>query len=90
VISTSNSVPLVGGDRKAFGVWASAFSVPGARCDVGVLRFRSVVRHSGSFVGQVGGSWKVERQANSAVYWKKEDRGKSNPLSVFSEGHQSH
>jgi hypothetical protein len=37
VISTSNSVPLVGGDRKAFGVWRSAFSVPGARGDVGVL-----------------------------------------------------
>jgi hypothetical protein len=25
VISTSNSVPLVGGDRKAFGVWRFPF-----------------------------------------------------------------
>jgi hypothetical protein len=25
VISTSNSVPLVGGDRKAFGVWRFSF-----------------------------------------------------------------
>jgi len=61
VIGTSNSVPLVGGDRKAFGVWRSAFSVPGARGDVGVLRLRSVVRNSGSFVGQVGVSWRVMR-----------------------------
>jgi hypothetical protein len=30
-----NSVPLVGGDRKAFGVWRSAFSVPGDHGDVG-------------------------------------------------------
>ena len=37
MISTSNSVPLVGGDRKAFGIWRSVFSVPGARGDVGVL-----------------------------------------------------
>jgi len=61
VRSTSNSVPLVGGDRKAFGVWRSAFSVLGARGDVGVLRLRSVVRNSGSFVGQVGVSWRGER-----------------------------
>ena len=37
MISTSNSVPLVGRDRKAFGVWRSAFSVLGARGDVRVL-----------------------------------------------------
>ena len=49
VRSTSNSVQLVGGDRKAFGVWRSAFSVLGARGDVGVLRLRSVVRNSVSF-----------------------------------------
>jgi hypothetical protein len=68
--STSNSVPLVGGDRKAFR--RSAFSVPGARGDVGVLRLRSVVRNSGSFVGQVGVSWRVRSPAKYPLLRKSD------------------
>jgi hypothetical protein len=56
---TSNSVPLVSGDRKAFGVWRSACSVPGARGDVGVLDVSWKVH-------QIASRWSVEIGKRSA------------------------
>jgi hypothetical protein len=57
VISTSNSVPLVGGDRKAFGVWR--FPFPALAAMSAFSDFAPSFETPAAFVGQAGVSWRV-------------------------------